>query len=214
MNTIGTVRVACSNGAALEGPAARMTSGASATNSAASLRIASASAAAQRMSIRTLRPMIQPDCSSACWNAPMRACQLDRSQPRARARRCAASAPAAARAHERPRAAAPPSSVMNSRRFNAIKCLPVPRYTQSRTSRTISSWRELVSRSLGAISQPASSMMSPVGVRLGRRGMSALSPFYPHVWTAPSWQGLSSPMQIGRCAHVFGLLRGSHDRWP
>src|SRR5262245_48984559 len=23
-------------------------------------------------------------------------------------------------------------------------------------------------------------------------GMSALSPFYPHVWTAPSWQGLSS----------------------
>ena len=34
------------------------------------------------------------------------------------------------------------------------------------------------------------------------------------VWTAPSWQGHSSPMQIGRCAHVFGLLRGSHDRWP
>ena len=51
-------------------------------------------------------------------------------------------------------------------------------------------------------------------IRLGRSGMSALSPFYPHVWTAPSWQGLSSPMQIGRCAHVFGLLRGSHDRWP
>ena len=53
-----------------------------------------------------------------------------------------------------------------------------------------------------------------VGVRFGHDGMSALSPFYPHVWTAPSWQGLSSPMQIGRCAHVFGLLCGSHDRWP
>ncbi len=52
------------------------------------------------------------------------------------------------------------------------------------------------------------------GVKFGHDGMPALSPFYPHVWTAPSWQGLSSPMQIGRCAHVFGLLRGSHDRWP
>jgi hypothetical protein len=26
-----------------------------------------------------------------------------------------------------------------------------------------------------------------------------------HVWTAPSWQGLSSRVQIGRCSHVFGL---------
>ena len=56
--------------------------------------------------------------------------------------------------------------------------------------------------------------MSQLGPEIGRGGMSALSPLYPHVWTAPSWQGLSSPMQIGRCAHVFGLLRGSHDRWP
>ena len=56
--------------------------------------------------------------------------------------------------------------------------------------------------------------LCPNRVTLGHGGMSALSPFYPHVWTAPSWQGLSSRMQIGRCSHVFGLLRGSHDRVP
>ena len=38
-NTIGTVRVACSNGATAALPSARMTSGASATNSAACLRM-------------------------------------------------------------------------------------------------------------------------------------------------------------------------------
>src|SRR5262249_61739849 len=27
-----------------------------------------------------------------------------------------------------------------------------------------------------------------------------------HVWTAPSWQGLSSRLQVGRCSHVFGLF--------
>ena len=47
-NTIGTVRVACCNGPTAEPPAARMTSGASATNSAAYLRLRSASPAPQR----------------------------------------------------------------------------------------------------------------------------------------------------------------------
>ena len=47
-NTIGTVRVACSNGAMVEVPVARMTSGASATNSAAYLRMLSALPAPQR----------------------------------------------------------------------------------------------------------------------------------------------------------------------
>jgi hypothetical protein len=28
---------------------------------------------------------------------------------------------------------------------------------------------------------------------------------YPHVWTAPSWQGESSRRRLGRCARVFGL---------
>ena len=39
-----------------------MTSGASATNSAACLRMSAALAVAQRVSIRTLRPMVQPNC--------------------------------------------------------------------------------------------------------------------------------------------------------
>ena len=41
-NTIGTVRVACSNGPTVEAPWARMTSGASAANSAACLRMSAA----------------------------------------------------------------------------------------------------------------------------------------------------------------------------
>ena len=40
-NTIGTVRVACSNGPTVEAPEAKMTSGARAANSAACLRTAS-----------------------------------------------------------------------------------------------------------------------------------------------------------------------------
>src|SRR5262245_25499565 len=72
-NTIGTVRVACSNGPTVEAPWARMTSGATATSSAACLRTSAALAAAHRVSIRTLRPMLQPNCPSACRNAPTRA---------------------------------------------------------------------------------------------------------------------------------------------
>ena len=43
---------------------ARMTSGTSAANSAACLRMSAASAVAQRVSIRTLRPMVQPKSAS------------------------------------------------------------------------------------------------------------------------------------------------------
>src|SRR6266446_1121160 len=53
-NTIGTVRVACSNGGTVESPVARVTSGASAANSAACLRISAASAVAQRVPVRRL----------------------------------------------------------------------------------------------------------------------------------------------------------------
>ena len=53
-NTIGTVRVACSNGPTVEEPWARMTSGASAANSAACLRMSAALVVAQRVSMRTL----------------------------------------------------------------------------------------------------------------------------------------------------------------
>src|SRR6516225_3199523 len=55
------VRVACSNGPTVEAPWARMTSGASVANSAACLRISTALAVAQRVSMRTLRPMVQPN---------------------------------------------------------------------------------------------------------------------------------------------------------
>jgi hypothetical protein len=72
-NTIGTVRVACRNGPTVEEPWARMTSGASAANSAACLRISAASVVAQRMSTRRLRPIIQPNCPSTCRNTPTRA---------------------------------------------------------------------------------------------------------------------------------------------
>ena len=73
-NTIGTARVACSNGPTVALPCARMTSGASATNSTAYLRMRSASPPPQRVSIRTLRPTVQPNCCSPCRNAATRAC--------------------------------------------------------------------------------------------------------------------------------------------
>ena len=46
------------------------TSGASATNSAACLRISATLAVAQRVSIFTLRPMVQPRSACACRQAP------------------------------------------------------------------------------------------------------------------------------------------------
>src|SRR6516165_7612494 len=58
-NTIGTLRVACSNGPMVEAPVARMTSGMVATNSTACLRI-SLALLAQRVSMRTFWPMVQP----------------------------------------------------------------------------------------------------------------------------------------------------------
>ena len=63
-------------------PMARMTSGASATNSAAYLRMASALPAPQRISIRRLRPSVQPNCCSPCRNAARRACIPDRPRRR------------------------------------------------------------------------------------------------------------------------------------
>ena len=104
-NTIGTVRVACSNCPTVVVPGARMTSGASAANSAACLRIPATLFVAQRISIRTLRPSIQPSSCSACRNAPTQADSPDRPRVRPRACRYAASARPAARA---PSAATPP----------------------------------------------------------------------------------------------------------
>ena len=67
-------------------------------------------------SIRTLRPSVQPNCCKPCRNAPMRACPsassvvISTPMRRIRSGCCAR----AANGHA---AAAPPSSVMNSRRF-------------------------------------------------------------------------------------------------
>ena len=57
VNTIGMVRVACNSGPTTGPPQARMTSGASAANSAAYFRMLAESPAVQRMSMRRLRPI-------------------------------------------------------------------------------------------------------------------------------------------------------------
>ena len=116
-NTIGTLRVACSKGVTTGTLLARMASGASVTNSDACARKRSASPAPQRRSMRTLRPTAQPASCSPCRNAARRACPSASSAARFMStpmrltfsRDCAR----AASGH----AAAPPSSVMNSRRL-------------------------------------------------------------------------------------------------
>src|SRR5262249_60766914 len=59
-NTIGTTRVACCNVATPTLVSVNTTSGASATNSVVYLRRRSTSPAAQRVSIRTVSPSVQP----------------------------------------------------------------------------------------------------------------------------------------------------------
>ena len=104
-NTIGTVRVACSSGPTVALPVVTMTSGANATNSATNLRMRSASPAAQRVSIRTLLPSVQPNCAVPGGTPRCGPDLPDRPRPGCAARRPAASARAAARA---PRVAMPP----------------------------------------------------------------------------------------------------------
>jgi len=126
-NTIGTMRVAFSNGATVAVPVpARMTSGASAANSAACLRMSSALVVAQRVSIRTLRPSVQPNCCRACRNAAMRACDSGSSAAEAMStliRRIRSGCCARALIGN---ATAPPTRPMNSRRL-----IEPPEETQS-----------------------------------------------------------------------------------
>src|SRR5262249_10695366 len=103
VNTTGTVWVASSSGRRTELPEARMTSGMSATNSAAYLRVSAGLPPVHLMSTRALRPTIQCNSCSPCRNAAMRACP---------------SASFAARA-ESGHVAAPPNTEMNERRFTA-----------------------------------------------------------------------------------------------
>jgi len=98
-------------------PTAKITSGARATVSATYLRTRSGSVAPQRISMRTLRPSVQPHCASVCANARTRLCCAGSSDERLvstpmrrmRSRCCARAASGHA-------AAVPPTTVMNSRR--------------------------------------------------------------------------------------------------
>ena len=120
-NTIGTVRVACSNDATTVPPPARMTSGASATNSAACLRMSSAlprptgidpqvaadgpAQLLQALQERRDAGLCSGSSAAAVISTPMRRIR----------------SPCCARAASGHAAAAPPSSVMNSRRsFNHL----------------------------------------------------------------------------------------------
>src|SRR5262249_29460302 len=117
-NTVGTVLDSCVNGPILALPVAKMTFGARATNSAASLRILTSLPPDQRTSIRILRPSTQPNCCRPCRNAAMRACPCAASSTvisapmRGCPSRCCADAVIG-------HTAAPPISVMNSRRLIA-----------------------------------------------------------------------------------------------
>jgi hypothetical protein len=72
-NTIGTVRVACCITPTVGLPAATMTFGARASNSATSFRMRSGLLEPPaRTSIRTLRPSDQPNCCNSCRNAAIR----------------------------------------------------------------------------------------------------------------------------------------------
>src|SRR6516225_8935337 len=73
-NTIGTLWVTRCNAARFMLAEVKMTSGVSDTNSAAYLSESAGLPAAQRMSKRTLRPSVQPNCCSASTNARTRAC--------------------------------------------------------------------------------------------------------------------------------------------
>ena len=117
VNTIGIVRVACNAGPVAEAPAAMMTSGADAINSAAWRRIVSPPPPAQRVSIRTLRRSVQPSCCKPCRKATISEGYSESSgvagnstPTRGRRSRCCARA-------ARGTATAAPMSVMNSRRF-------------------------------------------------------------------------------------------------
>src|SRR5262249_1943950 len=68
-NTIGMVRVACSNGPTAALPDAKIRSGVSATNSAAFLRLSSRLPVDQRASTLRLRPSIQPNCCNPSLSA-------------------------------------------------------------------------------------------------------------------------------------------------
>src|SRR4029078_71572 len=127
-NTIGTVRVSCNKGPTVEVPWARMTSGASAINSDACLRISTVFPPAQRVSIRTLPPAVQPNCCSDCRNVATQVLKYsDRQQLRSGGCQCAVAAPAVLV----PRAAKPPHPQL--RRKTLAAASPPPAHDRHRS---------------------------------------------------------------------------------
>ena len=117
VNTIGTVRVACSNGPNVGVPWVRMTSGASATNSAACLRMSVGIGRGPAVCRSARCGRRSSPIAPAPEGTPRGGSDIpDRPRLRAGARRCAASARLLRARRERPRRRRPPSSVMNSRR--------------------------------------------------------------------------------------------------
>src|SRR6516164_5347351 len=117
-NTIGKVWLICCNAVTARVPLAKMTSGVSASNSAAYFALRSALSSLQRVSIRTLRPTFQLNSCSPWWNAASRSWPSGLSAARFMStpiRRGRSSC--CARAASGQAATPPPSSVMNSRRF-------------------------------------------------------------------------------------------------
>src|SRR6516162_348105 len=136
--TIGIVRVSRWRATVATSPPARMMSGCRPTNSRASAPIRLASSPNQRRSIRTLRPSVQPKPESACVNTERCKVPLGSfssnplSTPMRRTR-----LPCCARTASG-HAAAPPRSVMNSRRFiRSPRRARRKRASHSRNSRSI-----------------------------------------------------------------------------
>ncbi len=128
-NTIGTVRVACSNGPTVEAPWARMTSGASAANSAACLRISAALAVGPA----GVDPHVAADGPAQLLPAPAgtprRGPEIpDRPRLRAASTPMRRTRSPAARA---PRAATPPPHHPEHREIPAASCPPPAQETAS-----------------------------------------------------------------------------------
>ena len=76
MNTIGMVRVACSNGVTTGAAGGQDDVRRERDQFGRIFANASASPPLQRVSIRTLRPSVQPNCCNPCTNAAKRACAV------------------------------------------------------------------------------------------------------------------------------------------
>jgi hypothetical protein len=192
-NTIGTVRLTCCNSLTVPPVPATIASGASATNSAAFLRMLSRkSAPPQRVSIRRLRPSVQPNSRRPWRSATISDCPTGFSgdaisTPMRRIRSgCCARAASGQMAAEA--AAAPPRPAINSRRLMASpNARPRRRHAAGEHHRVGWALRPRVHRAgtrcAGAMPTPSSfrslaalAYRTPFGPRGGRVVTPALRP--------------------------------------